>query len=104
MQSFGVKIGYPDVWKDYSTLALSPDMSYYSMVLACNRFEHKRSMDRVDKPVDRTQWFMPPQVVNAYYMPPFNEVRIRVASLRTPREIVEATTGHSRCRRRLQLA
>ena len=75
MKSFGVKIGYPDTWKDYSTLVLSPDMSYYSMVLACNRFEHKRSMDRVDAPVDRSQWFMPPQVVNAYYMPPFNEVR-----------------------------
>ena len=84
MKSFGVKIGYPDVWKDYSTLALSPDMSYYSMVLACNRFEHKRSMDRVDAPVDRTQWFMPPQVVNAYYMPPFNEIVFPAAILQPP--------------------
>jgi len=79
MKSFGVKIGYPDKWIDYSTLTIAPGDSYYAMVLACNRFDHARSMARVDAPVDRSRWFMAPQVVNAYYMPPFNEVRVCLA-------------------------
>jgi len=67
MKSFGVKIGYPDRWIDYSTLVIDPKASYFEMVLACNRFDHARSMERVDAPVDRSRWFMAPQVVNAYY-------------------------------------
>jgi predicted metalloendopeptidase len=84
MNSFGVKIGFPDAWVDYTPLDITPGAPWLTMVLACNRFEHVRSMARIDAPVDRARWLMAPQVVNAYYHPMLNEIVFPAAILQPP--------------------
>jgi len=77
------KIGYPDVWKDYSTLSISKD-SYVDNVLNARRWEFKDMISKYGKPVDRTEWHMNPQTYNAYYNPSNNEIVIPAAILTVP--------------------
>lgn len=67
MSKFGVKIGYPDKWKDYSTLALDEDDSFLTMVFKAREFENLEEAKEMNAPVDKLKWFMTPQTVNAYY-------------------------------------
>jgi len=83
MEKFRVKIGYPDAWTDYSDLPITPD-SHLSNVLASSRFESERDVARINKPTDRERWFMPPQLVNAYYHPMLNEIVFPAAILQPP--------------------
>ncbi len=78
-----VKIGYPDKWIDYSDLQINRD-SYVGNVLAANRFDFQRTLDKMDKPVDRDEWHMSPQTVNAYYNPSLNEIVFPAAILQYP--------------------
>jgi len=78
-----VKIGYPDKWRDYSDLQVSTG-SYVSNVLQARNFDFKYMIGKVNKPVDRTEWMMPPQMVNAYYEPTRNEIVFPAAILQPP--------------------
>ena len=71
LAGFSPKIGYPDVWRDYSSLDISDDDLFGNIVRA-RVFEHYRQVDKLGKPIDRNEWFMSPQTVNAYYNPPKN--------------------------------
>jgi len=83
LATFTPKIGYPDKWRDYSGLATSRD-SYIGNVFAANEFEYKWQLGKVGKPVDRTEWGMTPQTVNAYYNPLQNEIVFPAAILQPP--------------------
>jgi len=82
-ETFDPKIGYPDKWRDWSGLETSRD-SYIGNVLAANEFNYKWSLSKVGKPVDKTEWAMPPQMVNAYYNPLQNEIVFPAAILQPP--------------------
>ena len=84
LQAFTVKIGYPDKWKDYTTLTVDPAKSYWENIVAANRWYTADSMSEVGKPVDRAKWHMPPQMVNAYYNPTTNEICFPAAILQPP--------------------
>ena len=84
LAAFTVKIGYPDTWKDYSTLVVDPTKSYWENVVEANRWYTADAMSEVGKPVDRAKWLMPPQMVNAYYMPTTNEICFPAAILQPP--------------------
>jgi len=77
------KIGYPDVWKDYSSLEISRE-SYVSNVLNANNWHFRDLVSKLNKPVDRTEWHMNPQTYNAYYNPSNNEIVIPAAILTIP--------------------
>jgi putative endopeptidase len=81
--SFTPKIGYPDKWRDWSGLQTSRD-SYIGNVLAANEFNYKWNLSKIGKPVDRTEWAMSPQTVNAYYNPLQNEIVFPAAILQPP--------------------
>jgi len=83
LASFGVKIGYPDKWKDYSKLNIDRE-SYIGNVLKGRIFAFKRNMNKLGKPVDKTEWGMTPQTVNAYYSPTRNEIVFPAAILQPP--------------------
>ena len=84
LEAFTVKIGYPNKWKDYSTLTIDPAKSYWENVVEANRWYTADAMSEVGKPVDREKWLMPPQMVNAYYMPTTNEICFPAAILQPP--------------------
>ena len=84
LAAFTVKIGYPNKWKDYSTLNVDPKKSYWENVVEANRWFTADAMAEVGKPVDREKWLMPPQMVNAYYMPTTNEICFPAAILQPP--------------------
>ena len=84
LAAFTVKIGYPNKWKDYSTLTVDPKKSYWENVVAANRWYTADAIGEVGKPVDREKWMMPPQMVNAYYMPTTNEICFPAAILQPP--------------------
>lgn len=84
LAAFTVKIGYPNKWKDYSTLTIDPAKSYWENVVEANRWYTADAMSEVGKPVDREKWMMPPQMVNAYYMPTTNEICFPAAILQPP--------------------
>jgi putative endopeptidase len=77
------KIGYPDVWKDYSTLEISRE-AYVVNVLNARNWHYNDMVSRIGKPVDRTEWDMTPQTYNAYYNPSNNEIVIPAAILTVP--------------------
>ena len=81
--TFIVKVGYPDTWKDYSSLEIKDD-SYWANICRANLFSHYEMMKDEGKPVDRTQWGMSPQTVNAYYNPTTNEICFPAAILQPP--------------------
>ena len=83
LDKMGVKVGYPDKWRDYSGLAIS-SQSYVLNILNSRAFEFKYSMDKIGKPVDPTEWGMTPQTVNAYYDPNRNEIVFPAGILQPP--------------------
>ena len=84
LASFTVKIGYPDKWKDYSTLTIDPSKSYYENLRDASVWATKDNLDKYGKPVDREEWGMTPQTVNAYYNPTTNEICFPAAILQPP--------------------
>ena len=84
LAAFTVKIGYPNKWKNYSTLVVDPAKSYWANVVEANRWYTMDEMSEVGKPVDREKWLMSPQTVNAYYMPTTNEICFPAAILQPP--------------------
>lgn len=77
-----IKIGYPDKWKDYSKLQLTD--TYYTNVVNAKKWNYKRNLAKLGKPVDKTEWWMSPQTVNAYFNPTFNEIVFPAAILQPP--------------------
>lgn len=85
LDRFYVKIGYPNKWTDYGKLDINPQKSFYENVMACRKFAHdKHIADRAGKPVDRDEWLMNPQTVNAYYNPTTNEICFPAGILQYP--------------------
>ena len=85
LNTFYVKVGYPDKWTDISSLQIDPKKSYYENMRECRRFWKKWNNDhRVGKPVDRDDWHMTPQTVNAYYNPTTNEICFPAGILQRP--------------------
>ena len=84
LAAFTVKIGYPNKWKDYSTLTVDPSKSYWANVVEANRWYTADEMSQVGKPVDREKWLMSPQTVNPNYMPTTNEICFPAAILQPP--------------------
>ena len=85
LNTFYVKIGYPDKWTDLSGLTIDPAKSYYENMKECNRFWNKWEIEHTaGKPVDRDDWYMTPQTVNAYYNPTTNEICFPAGILQVP--------------------
>ena len=78
-----VKIGYPNKWRDYSGLEIKED-SYYANVVRSNEFDMAYMFSKINKPVDKDEWLMTPQTVNAYYNPTTNEICFPAAILQPP--------------------
>ncbi|QHL89412.1 peptidase M13 [Nibribacter ruber] len=83
LHKFTPKIGYPDKWRDYSALQIAKHDLFGNMKRAA-AFEYQRSVNKLGKPVDRSEWGMTPQTVNAYYNPPLNEIVFPAAILQPP--------------------
>jgi len=87
LETFVVKIGYPDTWKDYSDLTVeagTETSSYATNYLNAQKFSHYQNVGKLGKPVDKTEWGMSPQTVNAYYRPTWNEIVFPAAILQPP--------------------
>ena len=87
LATFTVKIGYPDSWESYAALEVDDNVetaSYLTNVIAANNFQFRKNMDKLGKKVDRSEWFMTPQTVNAYYNPTYNEIVFPAAILQPP--------------------
>lgn len=84
LNAITVKIGYPDKWKDYSTLTIDPELSYYDNVHNASMWAQNDYLSRWGKPVDRTLWQMLPQQINAYYNPMNNEIVFPAGILQAP--------------------
>ena len=84
LATFTVKIGYPDKWKDYSSLAINPSQSYLANMRAASAWYTSDNLSDLNKPVDKDRWFMSPQTVNAYYNPTTNEICFPAAILQPP--------------------
>ncbi len=89
LSKFNPKIGYPHEWRDYSSMEISQG-DLISNVKSAATFEYNRNIDKLDKPVDKMEWFMNPQTVNAYYNPAWNEIVFPAAILQPPFFNVEA--------------
>ena len=83
LNAFVVKIGYPDKWKDYSTLSVSRE-SYLNNLFAAGEFANQQNLNKYGKPVDRSEWTMTPPTVNAYYNPLLNEIVFPAGILQPP--------------------
>ena len=83
LAKFTTKIGYPDKWKDYSKLTIASD-SIATNMMRSSAFEIDRQMTRLGGPIDRTEWLMTPQTINAYYNPVMNEIVFPAAILQPP--------------------
>ncbi len=77
------KVGYPETWRDYASMTLTR-ASYFQNLVAANRYETSRQLDKVGKPLDRTDWLMTPPTVNAYYNPAMNEMVFPAGILQPP--------------------
>ena len=84
LNTFTVKIGYPDKWKDYSTLSVDPAVSYWENIKRASAWYTADNLSDLGKEVDRERWFMSPQTVNAYYNPTTNEICFPAAILQPP--------------------
>ena len=85
LNTFYVKVGYPDKWIDMSKLTIDPSQSYYDNLLACRKFWNEYEIDHMaGKPVDINDWYMDPQTVNAYYNPTTNEIGFPAGILQVP--------------------
>lgn len=94
LSKFTPKIGYPDKWKDYSALALFSD-DLVGNIKRARTFSHNQNVDKLGKPIDRNEWFMAPQQVNAYYNPGLNEIVFPAAYLQSPNFIPEADDAYN---------
>ena len=83
LAAFHVKVGYPDKWRDYSSLEIKND-SYWANIIRSNHFDHDKMIAKAGKPVDKDEWLMTPQTVNAYYNPTTNEICFPAAILQYP--------------------
>ena len=83
LEKFTPKIGFPVKWRDYSTLSIDAS-DLLGNVRAVNEFEFQRELGKIGKPLDRDEWFMTPQTINAYYNPGFNEIVFPAAILQFP--------------------
>lgn len=84
LAAFTVKIGYPDKWKDYSSIVIDPSKSLLDNTLAASRWYVADNYSKLGKPVDKTEWHMTPQTVNAYYNPTTNEICFPAGILQAP--------------------
>ncbi|WP_290453180.1 M13 family metallopeptidase [uncultured Muribaculum sp.] len=84
LMAFKVKIGYPDKWKDYSSMEVDPKLSYYENMHNVSMWHQRDIYSKWGKPVDKTEWGMTPQTVNAYYSPLANEIVFPAAILQAP--------------------
>ena len=84
LAAFHVKIGYPDKWKDYSSLEIDPSLSYWENIKRATEWQSEDDLSQVGKPVDKDKWHMSPQTVNAYYNPTTNEICFPAAILQPP--------------------
>lgn len=84
LNSITVKIGYPDKWKDYSSMLIDPELSYYENVHNAFNWHNNEQLSKWGKPVDRSEWGMYPQQINAYYNPLFNEIVFPAGILQAP--------------------
>ena len=84
LAAFTVKIGYPDEWKDYSSLEIDPEKSYYDNIRAARIWAVQDNLSKLGKKTDRSEWGMSPQTVNAYYNPTTNEICFPAAILQPP--------------------
>lgn len=84
LNSITVKIGYPDKWRDYSLLEIDPNLSYYENMHNASMWAYDRQLEKWGKPVDRSEWGMTPQTINAYYNPMFNEIVFPAGILQAP--------------------
>ena len=84
LSMFTTKIGYPDEWKDYSKLDIVPGKSLGEHMIASSAFDYQRDLNKLGGPVDRGEWHMPPQMINAYYNPVMNEIVFPAAILQPP--------------------
>lgn len=83
LDAFMPKIGYPDKWIDYSTVHITRD-NYFTNVMNADKFAFKRMINKLGKPVDRSEWYMTPPTVNAYYNPNMNEIVFPAGILQPP--------------------
>lgn len=83
LAAINVKVGYPDVWIDYSSLHITDD-NYVQNLWNCAAFSYHRDLNKIGKPVDRQEWGMNPQTINAYYSPNMNEIVFPAAILQPP--------------------
>jgi putative endopeptidase len=83
LHAINVKIGYPDKWRDYEFLNIKNDY-YFANILRSNKFDFDYMISKIGKPVDKEEWFMNPQTVNAYYAPSLNEICFPAGILQPP--------------------
>lgn len=84
LDKIDVKIGYPNQWRTYQGLQVNASNTFFDNVMNCKLYESFRNLNKLGKPVDRTEWFMGPQTVNAYYNPSKNEIVFPAAILQPP--------------------
>ena len=84
LSAFHIKIGYPDKWRDYSSLTIDKKDSYWANIVRSTNFEFDYRMSKFNQPVDKDEWLMTPQTVNAYYNPTTNEICFPAAILQPP--------------------
>ncbi|WP_323787322.1 M13 family metallopeptidase [Psychroserpens sp.] len=84
LDKFTVKIAYPDEWEDYSTLMVKEGNSYAENMMAVGKWSQEKNLSEINEPVDKSEWGMPPQMVNAYFNPTNNEIVFPAAILQPP--------------------
>ena len=94
LSKFTPKVGYPDEWRDYSSLQVSAD-DLVGNIRNAREFNHYRNIDKLGKPIDRNEWFMAPQQVNAYYNPGLNEIVFPAAYLQPPNFQLDAEDAYN---------
>jgi putative endopeptidase len=83
LTKLAIKIGYPNTWRDYGSLSITRD-DLWGNIERASEFEYRRGIDKLGAPIDRSEWFMTPQTVNAYYNPVMNEIVFPAAILQPP--------------------
>lgn len=84
LDKFTVKIGYPDEWEDYSTMEIKAENGYFENMVAARKWSMNKNLGEIGEPVDRKEWGMSPQTVNAYFNPLNNEIVFPAAILQPP--------------------
>ncbi|MFI3296667.1 MAG: M13 family metallopeptidase [bacterium] len=84
LSSIYVKVGYPNTWRDYSDLTINSDDNYWQVIKNVSKFDHAEMIGKLELPVDKDEWLMTPQTVNAYYNPTTNEICFPAGILQYP--------------------